>query len=427
MNSNKEEHVSSGRLDTGKNSQESTPSTFSRDASDVASKSLYIKTFGCQMNDRDSEALLGLFLERGYGQAQSVEEADVILINTCSVREHAEDRAISYAGSLKKLFAKLYPLNAKPVIGLIGCMARNRGEELFKKMPHIDLICGPASFPKIPQFIEKILEERARILDLNDGLRDEEMYRAAFRMEPNHAQVVISTGCSNYCSYCVVPYVRGPLRVRSLQAILDEVKRNVDLGIKKITLLGQNVNDYVYLHKIVVGARPASPSNKIDFVDLLREVAKLEGVEELNFITSQPRNTSRELFEFMASSSKISKHLHLPVQSGSNRILELMNRGYTREHYLRLVNDYYTIVKGTLSTDIIVGFPGEENKDFLQTKEIVETVRFSYAYIFKYSLRMKARSAEFLDNISKQVKQERHKVLLDLQKSISLELKSDSG
>ena len=364
---------------------------------------------------------MGLFLEKGYVQATDEKEADVVLINTCSVREHAEDRAISYAGTLKKLKSEIRNpksetnskskiQNPKLIVGVIGCMARNRGEELAKRMPHISLICGPASFAKIPAYIEKIINEgrgtrdegRTRIIDLDDSARDEELYKSAFRIEPDHAQVIISTGCSNYCSYCVVPYARGELRLRKTEDIINEVRKNIDLGIKKITLLGQNVNDYP------------------DFVNLLSQVEKIEGLEELSFITSQPRNTSVELFKLMAASKTIKKHLHLPFQSGSNKILKLMNRGYTREKYLEIVGDYEKIVKGTLSTDVIVGFPSETDEDFLATRDIIEKVNFKYAYIFKYSPRFRAKSAKMKDNVSPEVKARRHKVLLDLQKKISL-------
>ncbi len=345
------------------------------------------------MNDRDSEALLGLFLEKGYVQAKDEKEADLILINTCSVRDHAENRAISYAGSLKKLPA---------IVGLIGCMARNRGEEVFKKMPHLSLICGPASFAKIPDYIGKIQKEKTRIIDLDDLKRDEQMYRAAFRIEPDHAQVVISTGCSNYCSYCVVPYVRGELCLRDPEDIELEVKGNIDLGIKKITLLGQNVNDYP------------------NFTELLSRVEGVKGIGEINFITSQPRNIPDGLFEFIAKSDKVSKHLHLPFQSGSNRILKLMNRGYTKEKYLQLVDDYKRIVGGTLSSDLIVGFPSETDQDFFETKDILERVRFRKAYIFKYSPRPRAKSAAMKDDVSEEAKAKRHRILLNLQKQISL-------
>ena len=374
------------------------------------------------MNDRDSEALLGLFLERGYSIVEFPEEADVILINTCSVREHAENRAISFLGSLKKLKNSKFEIrNSKLIIGLIGCMAKNRGQEIFKKMLHIDLICGPASFDKIPDYVERIKNERARIIDLVDKPRCEDFYHASFRVEPDHAQVIISVGCSNYCSYCIVPYVRGPLRPRAPQDIIDEIKKNVDLGIKKITLLGQNVNDYLYSYP---GLK--RPSASVSFVELLRRVEAIEGVSEIDFVTSHPKNTSPELFCLMRESKKIRKHLHLPFQSGSDRILKLMNRGYTKKDYLRLIKDYTDIVKGTLSTDVMVGFPTETVEDFLQTKDVLEKVKFRYAYIFKYSSRPRTEVAKLADDVPQKEKERRHKILLELQKKISLENKIES-
>ena len=387
------------------------------------------------MNTRDSEALLGLFVDKGYTVAGSAQEADLVLVNTCSVRAHAEDRARSYLGSLSKVTRlqshksqvkekKRKTQNAirnTKVIGLIGCMAANQGQELSRKMPHIDLICGPASFARIPEYIETIEKEKTRIIDLVDKDREEDFYRASFRIDSGQAQVIISTGCSNFCSYCVVPYVRGKLRLRKPLDIIDEVKRNISSGIKKITLLGQNVNDYQYKshgtsHKVTSDKCDA----KIDFVKLLQRVLEIEGLEELDFITSQPRNTSKELFTLIEKSPKIRKHLHLPFQSGSNRILKLMNRGYTKKKYLQLVDDYKKIVGGTISTDVIVGFPTESDEDFNQTKDIIEQVKFSHAFIFKYSSRSSAKSFELADDVSGDIKIKRHKILLDLQKKISL-------
>ncbi len=361
---------------------------------------LYIKTFGCQMNDRDSEALMGLFVDRGYKIVYDPDEADVILVNTCSVREHAENRALSFVGAFKKKSSK--------IIGVIGCMAKNRGEEIFKKMLYVDLIVGPANFDKIPQYIEKIRTEKTRIIDIVDREREESFYRSSYRINSSYAQVVISVGCSNFCSYCVVPYVRGPLRARKPKDILEEIKRNVDLGIDKITLLGQNVNDYLY--------KETSVSTSINFVDLLSMIEKIEGVRELDFITNHPKNTSSELFHLMAESKKIKKHLHLPFQSGSNRILKLMNRGYTKEDYLKLVEEYKNIVKGTLSTDIIVGFPTETEDDFLETKHVLEVGNFKYAYIFKYSPRPHTLASRWNDDVSSDQKQRRHRILLDIVK-----------
>jgi tRNA-2-methylthio-N6-dimethylallyladenosine synthase len=358
------------------------------------------------MNDRDSEALAGLFLERGYILVENPQEADVILVNTCSVRAHAENRALSLLGTFKKF-------NHKKIIGLIGCMAKNLGKEVFKKMPHVDLICSPTNFDRIPDYVEKIKKQGMRILDLEERERNDGFFKAKFREKKKSAQVVISFGCSNNCSYCVVPFVRDPLRLREPKKIIEEVKRNVEMGIKKITLLGQNVNDYSYKEGEKI----------INFVDLLKMVEKVEGVEEIDFITNHPKNTSQELFYFMAESKKVKKHLHLPFQAGSNRILKLMKRGYTKEEYLKLVEDYKKIVKGTLSTDVIVGFPTESEEDFNQTKEVLEKVKFKYAYIFKYSVRPHTEAEKLKDNVPKEIKEKRHQILLSLQKRISLNLK----
>lgn len=374
------------------------------------------------MNTRDSEALLGLFLDKGYSEAETVEEADIILANTCSVRGHAEQRAMSYLGSLKKL-------KTKPIVGLIGCMAKNKGEAIFKKMSHIDLICGPGNFDKLPKYVNRIIDSlsdtqclrRTRIMDIEDKERREVFYKASLRFKPDRAQVVISTGCSNYCSYCIVPYVRGELRLRKPLDIVREVKRNVSLGIKKITLLGQNVNDYNYIiDPKQIRNMKLKKEETVSFVDLLKMIEKIEGIEEIDFISSQPRNISKELFTLMAESSKIRKHLHLPFQSGSNRILKLMNRGYTQQKYMKIVGDYRKIVGGSLSTDVIVGFPTESQDDFNQTKDVLKKIKFSCAYIFKYSSRNSAKGKELIDDVSDKIKIKRHKILLDLQKSISL-------
>ncbi|RKY40514.1 MAG: tRNA (N6-isopentenyl adenosine(37)-C2)-methylthiotransferase MiaB [Candidatus Omnitrophota bacterium] len=381
-------------------------------------KKVYIRTFGCQMNDRDSEALAGLFLDKGYILTDNLEEAEIILVNTCSVREHAENRALSFLGSLKKITNyKLQITGCKRIVGVIGCMARNRGKELFKKMPYLDLVIGPANFDKIPHYVEKIKKEKTRIIDIEDRERKEDFY-SSFRNKKEKAYIVISTGCLNFCSYCVVPYTRGPLRLRKPRDIIDEAKKAVDLGIKKITFLGQNVNDYQY--KLSAEGGSASGGQIIDFVELLRMIEKIEGIEEIDFVTSHPKNTTKDLFFLMASSKKIKKHLHLPFQSGSNKILKLMGRGYTKEEYLNLVEAYKKIVKGTLSTDVIVGFPYEEEKDFLETKEVLEKVRFRYAYIFKYSPRPHTKAFLWQDTVSEEEKKKRHQILLRLQRRISL-------
>ncbi|MCF7893858.1 MAG: MiaB/RimO family radical SAM methylthiotransferase, partial [Candidatus Omnitrophica bacterium] len=416
--------------------------------------------FGCQMNDRDSEALLGLFLQKGYIQAKSEKDAEVILVNTCSVRDHAENRALSLLGTYKKfkqgtegrwtkdegqkmkssnVRAKRSSIASRKVIGLIGCMAKNKGDEIFSKMPYIDLICGPSAFFKIPEYVERIKRSKRsersperlkevlseaegrpkgvegdkglRIKDLEDRDRDESFYDSVYRKEPDHAQVVISTGCSNFCAYCIVPHTRGRLRPRNPDKIIAEIKENIKQDRRKITLLGQNVNDYHFKSQV------------INFVELLRKIDKIEGLEELDFVTSHPKNTCQELFKVMAESDKIKKHLHLPFQSGSNRILKLMRRGYSREEYIELTNQYKQITGGTLGTDIIIGFPSETEEDFNQTKSLVEEVGFKYAFIFKYSPRLKTKAAEMVDDVLEKVKSRRHKKLLDLQKEISASIK----
>jgi len=376
---------------------------------------VFIKTFGCQMNVRDSEALLGLFLDKGYSKTDSLEDADIILVNTCSVREHAEQRAISFLGSLKKFYERRKTRGVKPkVIGLIGCMAVNRGEEIFKKMSHVNLVCGPGCLEKIIYFSEKIKRENIQILEIGDQVRSETFYESNFRNKKNQAQIVISTGCSNYCAYCVVPYVRGKLRLRMPDDIINEINRNIVLGIKKITLLGQNVNDYNFS----LNTQYSIPNT--NFVGLLKIINDIDGLEELDFISSNPKNTTVKLFKLMAESKIIKKHLHLPFQSGSNRILKKMKRGYTREKYLKIVGDYKRIVNGTLSTDVIVGFPGETEADFQQTKDILDRVKFKNAYIFKYSPRPGTIAGKMIDDVPIKVKIRRHKELLDLQKKISL-------
>jgi tRNA-2-methylthio-N6-dimethylallyladenosine synthase len=401
------------------------------------------------MNERDSEALLGLFLERGYKSVNSPQDADVILLNTCAVRAHAEHRVRSILGSYKKAFkhtkqsikskgsspAMRHAPCAMPIIGLIGCMARSTGKEIFEKMPYVDLIISTANLHKVPDYVKRIeghksgtsgYKPRLRIIDLDDAERKEEFYTAPYRSKLGYAQVVISTGCSNGCSYCVVPYVRGKLRLRKPEEIIAEVKRNVALGNKKITLLGQNVNDYKFRPQTTdhppqsgkVSPKADRPQT-INFVELLGMVEEIDGVEQLDFLTPHPKNTTKELFKLMAKSKKITKYLHLPYQSGSDRILELMHRGYTKKEYLSVVDDYKTIVGGTIGTDIIVGFPTETDEDFSHTRNVLEKVKFMGAYIFKYSPRPGTKAYALKDDVPQKEKERRHKILLDLQKKIS--------
>ena len=391
---------------------------------------VYIKTFGCQMNVRDSEVICGLLKNEGYEFTKEANTADIVLFNTCSVRQHAEDKVWSEVGRVAKLFPpdpvykahRIKPVGTprpmKKIIGLVGCMAQNYKEGVFERSPFVDFVVGPSDIAKIPEIISSLVKKRGespkngespllqrKIWETDGGIRPEEIYHSGFYEDKEHAYVVISEGCSNFCSYCVVPYVRGELHNRNYKDILKEIEKAADAGITKITLLGQNVNAY---------------SSQVNFVELLRLVNNIQGLKEFSFVTSHPKDTSIELFKTMADLEKLKKCLHLPVQSGSDRILKLMNRGYTRNFYLDLVKNYRTIVKGAvLTTDIIVGFPSEKEEDFQDSYDLVKEIQFNAAFIFKYSPRPNTQAANSADDVVKEEKERRHGLILELQKKIS--------
>lgn len=372
-------------------------------------KKVFLRTFGCQMNVRDSEVVAGLLRKEGYLIVNDADGADAVIFNTCSVRQHAEDKVWSEVGRL----AKAKPGKKRPLIGIAGCMAQNYKEKVFERAPQADFAVGPSDIHKIPGILKKMLRHNSskglleiKVWETDSVFRPEEIYHTGLRQDEKHAYVVISEGCSNYCSYCVVPFVRGELHNRRHQDIIKEIEEAVSAGIKRVTILGQNVNAY--------------RDGDIDFIRLTEMVNAVGDLDEFGFITSHPRDTSVLLFKVMAGLEKLKKHLHLPVQSGSNRILSLMNRGYSRFFYLDLVNNYRKIVtKGTLTTDIIVGFPGETDKDFKDTYNLVKEVGFDSAYIFKYSPRPHTKALEFEDNVAQQEKERRHCLVLELQKDIS--------
>jgi tRNA-2-methylthio-N6-dimethylallyladenosine synthase len=294
-------------------------------------------------------------------------------------------------------------------------MAQNYKEKIFERAPEVDFVVGPSDIHKIPEILTKVRSQESgvrskcllelKIWETDGNIRPEEIYHTGFYEDKNHAYVVISEGCSNFCSYCVVPYVRGPLRNRNYKDILKEIEEAVGKGISKVTLLGQNVNAYEF---------------GVDFIKLLRTVNNIKGLEEFSFITSHPKDTSVHLFKAMNNLDKLKKDLHLPVQSGSDRILGLMNRGYNRKFYLDLVQNYRKIIKdGQLTTDIIVGFPGETEEDFRDTYNLVKNVEFNAAYIFKYSSRPNTKAVALADDVPVKEKERRHKIILDLQKGIS--------
>jgi tRNA-2-methylthio-N6-dimethylallyladenosine synthase len=384
---------------------------------------VFLKNYGCQMNVRDSEIICGLLRAKNYELTANPDEADIILFNTCSVRQHAEDRVWSEIGTYKKTPPDLLRKSKqggispmKKIIGLIGCMAEYHKYDAFNKAAQIDFVCGPNNIAAIPFLIEQAKLGNARGLAVGQKQRDEFVYNSNFQLEKDKSFVVIAEGCNNFCSYCVVPYVRGMERSRCHQDIIKEIEALVAKGITEITLLGQNVNSYSSHRSQVTGRRP---EEKVTFVDLLKMVNEVKGLKSFSFITSHPKDTSKEMFTAMAGLEKLEKQLHLPLQSGSDRILKLMNRGYTLKEYLKRIEEYRKIVGGKLSTDIIVGFPTETEEDFLATKKVLEAVKFDSAYIFKYSLRPHTAASRFPDDVPQEEKEKRHRILLEFQKKIS--------
>ncbi len=365
-------------------------------------KKVYIETYGCQMNLADSEIISGLMSTRGYNITSEIEGADIILLNTCSVREHAEERVIQRIKTLSKLKSK------KPfILGVIGCMAERLKEELFEIDYEIDLVLGPDNYRKLPEYINNI-EGQKKICDTQ--LSEVETYSDIIpsRDSTVTAWLPIMRGCDNYCSYCIVPFTRGKERSRSFSSIIDEAKYLIDKNYKEIYLLGQNVNSYFDSDK--------------DFSDLLSSVANLNENIRIRFMTSHPKDLSDKLIFTIKEHPNICKYIHLPFQSGSDRILKLMNRNYTKKDYLNLIDRIKNNIPGvSLSTDIIVGFPTETEQDFLDTLDIVNKVKFDSAFTFKYSPREGTIAYNFDDDISDEIKGDRLKRLIDIQQQISFE------
>lgn len=370
----------------------------------------YITTFGCQANERDSESLAGMLEKLGYTKALKEEEADIILFNTCCVREKAENKVFSYIGELKELKSKKPDL----IIGVCGCMVQqeNMPQKIRRRTPHVDLILGTHNIHELPNLIENIkllktpqiqvVKDRSSIVE---GL-------PSHRQFPFKALVNITYGCNNFCTYCIVPYVRGRERSRLAAHIIEEVKGLAAEEVVEIMLLGQNVNSY--------GKDLEQP---ITFAALLKEVNKIDGIRRIRYMTSHPRDFSVDLIDSISDLEKVSRHFHLPVQSGSNRTLQRMNRGYDREDYLKLIEkirDRFPLA--SITTDIIVGFPGETQENFEETLDLIDRIRFDSAYTFIYSARTGTPAAKMTDQIALPVKKERLQILMDHQNKISLEI-----
>ena len=369
-------------------------------------KYAHVITFGCQQNERDSETASGLLLEMGYGPVENVENADVIIINTCAIREHAEVKALSILGRFKAQKKR----NPDLIVGVIGCMAAepHRAEMLKKDFHYVTFTLEPNMLHRIPEMVYKKLNYGKRSFVFGEDEGDIYEDSPAVRRERHRAWVSIMFGCNNFCSYCIVPYVRGRERSRRSIDIIEECRSLVASGVKEITLLGQNVNSY---------------KADLTFPELLGKIAEIDGDFIIRFMTSHPKDTSDELIEVMKRyNPKIAPFFHLPLQSGSNRILKEMNRTYTREKYLETVDALKKNIPNiALSTDVIIGFPTETDEDFEDTIDILKRVGFDNVYAFLYSPREGTRAAKMDGAIDREIKDKRMAELLKLQDAISLE------
>ncbi|PKN38316.1 MAG: tRNA (N6-isopentenyl adenosine(37)-C2)-methylthiotransferase MiaB [Deltaproteobacteria bacterium HGW-Deltaproteobacteria-2] len=350
----------------------------------MKNKFLYIQTFGCQMNVHDSEQMAALLAGGGYKLTDNIRLADLIILNTCSIREKAAHKVYSTLGRLVKIKEK----NQKLIIGVGGCLAQHLGTKFHKKFSHLDFVFGTHNIHRLPQLVDTVKENREKIteIDFYESLNSINIF-APPRTGAVSAFVTIMQGCNNFCAYCVVPYLRGPEMSRASDDILEEIKKLADHGIKEVILLGQNVNSY-----------GKTLGNGLSFTALIKKIGRIAGIERIRFTTSHPRDLSDELIRCFAEEEKLCDHIHLPVQSGSNRILTLMNRGYTVEEYMRKVDHLRKLSpRISITSDIIVGFPGETQNDYQETIDMMEKIRFDSTFSFKYSER-KGTGAQKLES-----------------------------
>jgi len=381
--------------------------------------SVFIKTYGCQMNERDSEAVAAQLVARGYSLAPSEAAADVILLNTCSIRDQAEQKAL---GKMTTLASERRRRRPGVVLGFMGCMAQSRGRELIERLPDVDLVLGTQKFHRAADHLDAILSGRgAKIVDIAEERGSEATIREHLTgSESGHASpaqvtafVSIMQGCNQYCTFCIVPYTRGAERSRTIADIIEECRELVARGVKEITLLGQIVTSY--------GRREITVRDgKSAFVQLLEAVHDIEGLERIRFTSPHPKGYGADLVEAFARLPKLCECAHLPLQSGSDRLLRLMHRGYTRDRFLAIVNSLRAARPGiALGSDIIVGFPGETEEDFEQTMSLVREVEFDSAFVFKYSPRRDTPAASMPDPVAGEIIEERHTRLLELVNDIA--------
>jgi tRNA-2-methylthio-N6-dimethylallyladenosine synthase len=363
----------------------------------------YIETFGCQMNVHDSEKVIGTMLARGYEQVENAGDADLLLYNTCSIRDKAEQKVFHRLDQFKRE-------HKGKIFGVLGCVAQQEGEKIFDRAPHVSLVCGSASYNKLGEMLVQIESGKRRVTGLSldtDETFDTPLTR---RDNPHRAYITIIEGCDKSCAYCVVPFTRGPERSRTSDSVLREAGEIADLGYTEIQLLGQNVNSY----------RDPSPAGW-DFAELLKNVGKVPGIRRVRFTTSHPRDFIKPIIDAIDENPALCNHVHLPVQSGSDRVLDRMRRLYSRDQYLRCIEWMKTSRREiAISTDIIVGFPGETEEDFARTLSLIDEVGYDSIFTFKYSRRPNTPALEYGDHISEEEKTRRLMVLQERQRAIQI-------
>ena len=365
-------------------------------------KTFYLETFGCQMNAHDSEKVIGTLRQQGYRQVETEQEAGLILYNTCSIRDKAEQKVFHRLNDYKRLYKE------GKRFAVLGCVAQQEGERIFDRAPYVSLVSGSASYRKLPEMLTRLEAGEGRITGLDDR-QTEETFETEFtaRQNPYRAYITIIEGCDKFCSYCVVPYTRGKERSRTSSSVLAEARRIADLGYTEIQLLGQNVNSY------------RDPEGKLSFAELLAAVGQVPGIRRVRFTTSHPRDFTRDIVDAIDAVPTLCDHVHLPVQSGSARILEAMAREYTPEWYLERIAWLKAARRRiSLSTDIIVGFPGETSGDFIQTMDLLAEVQYDCVFAFKYSARPNTPSLTMIDSVPEEEKAQRLQVLLERQREI---------
>ena len=355
------------------------------------------------MNVADSELIDGILQQEGFVQTQNIDEANAIFINTCAVRDHAEVKVHSRLGN----FNKIKKNNPEVIIGMLGCMAQNLKDEILENKPYVDIVLGPDSYRKLPVILNNRLKDQKHIVDTQ--LSRFEVYDGLFpsRKEGINAWVSIMRGCDKFCTFCIVPFTRGRERSRSPKSIIQEIEQAVNNGFVEVTLLGQNVNSYQY--------------DNINFSDLLKKVSDIPGLLRLRYTSPHPSDVNEELLKVMAESKNICSSIHFPLQAGSDRILKRMNRTYTKAHFLKYAKMIRDMIPGVgISTDFIVGFPGETDEEFRETLEVMDIVKFDSAYTFKYSSRPYTKAIEYDGHIDEDVKKDRLDRLIKLQKEHTL-------